>query len=247
MPNKRIIGIIPARYASTRFPGKPLADINGKPMIQRVYERASRAKSLNEVIVATDDERICDVVNGFGGSVVITSESHQSGTDRCAEVVMKLTDKPDVVINIQGDEPFIYPEQIDQLVTCFDDAQTEIGTLVMRITKSDELKNSNVVKVVLDKNGHSLYFSRAAIPYRRDGSYDSDNFFKHVGIYGYRVDVLERIAKLEPSGLEQIESLEQLRWLENGYRIKVAETEFESFAIDTPEDLEKLLANKIFE
>ncbi len=247
MPNKRIAGIIPARYASTRFPGKPLVDIKGKPMIQRVYEQASKAISLSSVVVATDDRKIYDVVKGFGGNAVMTLESHQSGTDRCVEVVEKLDEKPDVVINIQGDEPFIFPGQIDQLAACFDDAETEIATLSIKISNEVELQNPNVVKVVFDKGGNSLYFSRAAIPFNRNPKFSNQEFFKHVGIYGYRTDILKEITQLEASNLEQIEALEQLRWLENGYRIKVAKTELESFAVDTPEDLEKLLANKIFE
>lgn len=246
MPSNKVIGVIPARYASTRFPGKPLAIINGKTMIQRVYEQASKATSLTQVIVATDDQRIFDAVAAFGGKVVMTSEAHQSGTDRCAEVLEKLEEKPDAIINIQGDEPFIYPEQINQVAACFDDSETEIATLAMKVKNLEELQNSNVVKVVKDKNGFALYFSRSAIPYKRNTAFAENVFYKHVGIYGYRAEALAKISQLEPSNLEMMEGLEQLRWLENGYRIKVAETEFESFAVDTPEDLEKLLASKIF-
>lgn len=246
MANKKIIGVIPARYASSRFPGKPLVSIKGKPMIQRVYEQASKAASLGEVIVATDDQRIVDAVNSFGGKVVMTAETHQSGTDRCAEVLAKLEAKPDVIINIQGDEPFIYPEQIDQLAACFNDPATEIATLAKAIDSLEELENPNVVKVVRDKNGFALYFSRSPIPHRRNAAFSENVFYKHVGIYGYKVDVLGKVSQLEQSNLEMMESLEQLRWLENTYRIKVAETAYESWAIDTPEDLEKLLANKIF-
>lgn len=238
-----IIGIIPARYASTRFPGKPLAKIGGKSMIQRVYEQAKIAKSLSKVVVATDDGRIVDAVKQFGGEVILTSQTHQSGTDRCAEVLEHFPNF-NVVINIQGDEPFIDPEQINLLASCFKNAETELATLVKWITKEEELFNPNSPKVVLNKNGEAIYFSRQCIPFIRNadekGWLHKHTFFKHIGIYGYRKDVLEKITKLAISPLEQAEQLEQLRWIENGYKIKTKITDLENQAIDTPEDLLKL-------
>ncbi|WP_428330711.1 3-deoxy-manno-octulosonate cytidylyltransferase [Mucilaginibacter sp.] len=238
-----ILGIIPARYASSRFPGKPLVDIGGKSMIQRVYEQAKKCTNLTEVIVATDDERIFDHVTGFGGVAVMTSADHQSGTDRCAEVA---TQHPqyEVIINIQGDEPYIDPEQITKLATCFNDAATQIATLIKKVQNEQELLNVNSPKVVINKLSEAVYFSRSPMPHIR-GQEQQDwlkhfTYFKHIGIYGYRADILQQITKLPVSSLEKAESLEQLRWIENGYRIKVAETELETHAIDTPEDLEKL-------
>lgn len=240
----KILGIIPARYASTRFPGKPLADIAGKSMIQRVYEQAKKCPDLSEVIVATDDKRIFDHVVGFHGLVVITSADHQSGTDRCAEVALSHPEY-DVIINIQGDEPYIEPEQISQLARCFNDPDTQIATLVKKIQNEQELFNSNAPKVVVNNHAEAIYFSRSPLPYIRGQEEKSwlqqYPYFKHIGIYGYRSDILQQITKLPVSPLEKAESLEQLRWIENGYPIKVAETDFETFAVDTPEDLEKLL------
>ncbi len=239
----KILGIIPARYASTRFPGKPLVSIKGKTMIQRVYEQAKKCTSLNQVIVATDDSRIYDHVIGFGGLAIMTSTNHQSGTDRCAEVARSYPNY-NVVINIQGDEPFIDPNQIDKLASCFE-TDADIATLVKKITTNEELFNQNTPKVLINVKGEAIYFSRATIPTIR--GVDQENwlsnyqYYKHIGIYGYRVAVLQQITKLPPSSLEKAESLEQLRWIENGYRIKVAETEHETFAIDTPADLEKIL------
>lgn len=242
----KILGIIPARFGSTRFPGKPLIDIDGKTMIQRVFEQAKSCTSLTDVIVATDDERIFNEVTRFGGKVAMTSTNHQSGTDRCAEVVTNLTENFNVVINIQGDEPFINPEQIKQLCNCFADSKTQIATLVKKISSSEDLFNENKVKAVIDKNNFALYFSRNPIPYFRgepkENWLNKHNYFKHIGIYGYQTAVLKEITQLNPSALELTEGLEQLRWLENGYNIKVAETELEATAIDTPEDLEKILA-----
>ena len=241
------VGIIPARYASTRFPGKPLAIIAGKPMIQHVYERVSHIAALSHAVVATDDQRIFDCVQGFGGKVVMTGTHHKSGTDRCGEVIKKMLatgTKPDVVVNIQGDEPFVEHSQIEQLIHCFDDNAVQIATLKKRITTPEELFSPNVVKVVTDKCGHALYFSRFAIPFLRGVQQPqwlaNNTFYKHIGIYAYRTDVLLQIVVLEQSELEKSESLEQLRWLDNGYRIRVAETQHENIAIDTPEDLFKL-------
>lgn len=237
----KILGIIPARYASTRFPGKPLADIDGKPMIQRVYEQAQKCKQLNEVVVATDDKRIESAVKKFNGNVVMTSRKHESGTDRCYEALKKVKGKFDAVINIQGDEPFIHPGQISKVAGCFKNKNAQLATLVMRMKSIHELTNHNTVKVVISKNKEALYFSRTAIPFYRGKDpaawIKSHTYYKHIGIYGYRTDVLARIIKLKRSPLEIAESLEQLRWLENGYRISVEFTNLESFSIDTPEDI----------
>lgn len=242
-----IVGIIPARYASTRFPGKPLALIDGKPMIQHVCERVSRIASLSSVLVATDDQRIYDTVASFGGKAVMTSELHKSGTDRCGEVVKKLLEQglhPDVVINIQGDEPFVEHTQIESLINCFNDSSVQIATLKKKITSQQELISPNVVKVITDLNNNALYFSRFPLPFQRGKEQDSwlenHTYYKHIGIYAYRTDILLKLIELRQSGLEISESLEQLRWLENGYEIRVAETDHENIAIDTPEDLLKL-------
>lgn len=238
-----VLGIIPARYASTRFPGKPLVDIGGKSMIRRVYEQAQKCQNLDDVVVATDDSRIFDHVTGFGGSVVMTSSDHQSGTDRCAEVALKYPEHQ-VIINIQGDEPYIDPEQVSKVISCFDSMNTQLATLVKKIVSEPELFNPNSPKVILNKNSEAIYFSRSPLPHIR-GQEQSNwlqhfTYFKHIGIYGYRADILQQITKLSVSLLEKAESLEQLRWIENGYRIKVAETELETYAIDTPEDLDNL-------
>ncbi|WP_026462832.1 3-deoxy-manno-octulosonate cytidylyltransferase [Adhaeribacter aquaticus] len=245
------IGIIPARYSSTRFPGKPLVDIGGKTMIQRVYEQAKKA-NLEHVVVATDDERIAETVLQFNGEVVLTSAHHQSGTDRCFEAFQKFSYPADCIINIQGDEPFIQPEQINILLNCFTEEQTQLATLIKEITSPSELFNPNTPKVILDQQQQALYFSRHPIPYCRgtepENWLQQHTYYKHIGIYGYRVDVLAEITRLSPSKLETCESLEQLRWLENGYKIKTAITTYENFGIDTPEDLEKalkLVSNKL--
>ena len=240
----KILGIIPARFASTRFPGKPLIDLAGKTMIQRVYEQAKLASSLTEVVVATDDQRIFDVVELFGGKAIFTSDKHQSGTDRCAEVAEKM-EGFDVVINIQGDEPLINPVQIDLVASCFDNDQTQLATLVKIIKSEEELFNFNTPKVILNKNLEAIYFSRQTIPYLNN--IDTKNylqhhtFYKHVGIYGYKTETLLKIAKLPIGNLEKAEILEQLRWIENGYKIKVAITEHETLAIDSPDDVENVL------
>ncbi|MDB5282318.1 MAG: kdsB [Bacteroidota bacterium] len=238
----KIIGIIPSRYASTRFSGKPLVDIGGKTMIRHVYEQASKSKSLSQVIVATDDERIYTEVKNFGGNAIITAATHNNGTERCAEVATTLN--ADVVINIQGDEPFIQPEQIDLLAALFSKSEVQIGTLVKKHVLDEELKNPSRIKVVLNKNMEAIYFSRSVIPYLRESSQYSilnTQYYKHIGIYGYRINILKELVKLKPSVLELAESLEQLRWLENGYRISCAVTTHDSASIDTPEDLLQLL------
>lgn len=245
MSDLRFVAIIPARYASTRFPGKPLVDIGGKTMIQRVYDQVS--KVLDDVYVATDDQRIFDKVLSFGGKVIMTSDAHRSGTDRCYEAFTKLEDWFDVVINVQGDEPFIQPEQIEALKNCFADDETQIATLVKKITDKDGVEvlfNPNSPKVVIDKQNNALYFSRSPIPYKR-GSDEKNwmaehDYYKHVGVYAYRSEVLSQIVQMPPSKLELAESLEQLRWLENGLKIKAGFTEVETVGIDTPEDLEKI-------
>lgn len=243
------IVIIPSRYESTRFPGKPLADICGKPMIQRVYEQA--AKAIAEVWVATDDERIVDAVKGFGGNVVMTSTDHRSGTDRCAEAVLKaseITGKTyDVVINVQGDEPFMQPDQIELIMECFTASpKTEIATLIQPILKNEDIFRSDMVKVILDNEQNAIYFSRSPIPFivKTDESQwlESYPFYGHVGLYAYRSDILQKLSKLKEGLLEKVESLEQLRWLENGFRIKTNITDSDSFGIDTPEDLEQAIA-----
>lgn len=239
----KIFGIIPARYASTRFPGKPLVQINGKSMIQRVYEQASKAKSLSGVIVATDDQRIADVVAGFGGQFVITGSEHPSGTDRCTEVIKSITGV-DAVINIQGDEPYIDPRQIDLVASCFNDSKVQLATLVKEIHTEEELFNVNIPKVLLNTSQEAIYFSRQTIPFLRNVEQknwlDMHTFYKHIGIYGYTSAVLLKITQLKPSILEVAESLEQLRWIENGIKIQVKITDIETTAIDTPEDLNKI-------
>ncbi|MBI9067732.1 MAG: 3-deoxy-manno-octulosonate cytidylyltransferase [Salinivirgaceae bacterium] len=242
-----IVGIIPARYASTRFPGKPLVDIKGKPMIQHVYEKANEALDL--VCVATDDERIEKAVKNFGGNVVITNANHPSGSDRCAEAIRLFERQKnivsDVVINIQGDEPFIDPAQIQQLANLFVIPTTQIATLIKSISDREILFNANKVKVVINKNGEAMYFSRSSIPFVRNEKEENwlsaAKFYHHIGMYGYRKEILFEICKLEKSSLENAESLEQLRWLENNYKISTAITHIEGFSIDTPEDLEELL------
>lgn len=242
----KVVGIIPARYASKRFPGKPLVDIAGKTMIQRVYEQSK--KSINDVYVATDDKRIQKAVLEFGGQVIMTSKKHNSGTDRIAEaidIINKLEDTNfDIIVNIQGDEPFIYPEQIDSVIKCFNNKQTQIATLAKHINNSDDIFNENKPKVILNKNKEAINFSRSPIPYyrgkKRHEWVTSHKYYKHIGLYAYRLDILKEITKLKESSLEIAESLEQLRWIENGYKIVVEETEFESIGIDTPKDLKKI-------
>ncbi len=235
------IGIIPARYASTRFPGKPLVDIHGKSMIQRVYEQCLKAK-LDRVIVATDDQRIFDHIISFGGEVVMTSSSHESGTDRIAEAAATLQlSEEAVLINIQGDEPFINPDDILALANCFQNANTCIATLIKAIKEVDVLLNTNSPKVVLGSTKQALYFSREAIPHLRGGEkkdwITKQTYYQHIGIYAFKHDTLKAISKLPIGVLEQSEGLEQLRWLENGYTVQTAEITSECIAVDSPEDL----------
>jgi 3-deoxy-manno-octulosonate cytidylyltransferase (CMP-KDO synthetase) len=245
--NLQFIGIIPARYASMRFPGKPLANIGGKTMIQRVYEQASKA--LEWVYVATDDERIAENVISFGGKVVLTSGNHKSGTDRCFEAIQKIqameeNNRFEVVMNVQGDEPFIKPEQLRLLMSCFDDKSVQIATLAKQISIKEELFDPNVVKVIRNKELQAIYFSRSPIPFLRSENQENWHnafpYLKHIGIYAYKTKILRQLTALSTSSLETAESLEQNRWIENGYSILVETTKFETIAIDTPEDLEKV-------
>lgn len=240
-----IAGIIPARYASTRFPGKPLIAIEGKSMIQRVYEQARKSKALAEVVVATDDRRIYDHVKAFGGEAVMTAADHPSGTDRCYEALQQLKEPYQYVINIQGDEPFIDPEQIDELATVLQDGTAELATQMIPVTSHDVLFDMGEVKIVLNDKMEALYFSRMVIPYIKGVEqaewHRHHMYYRHVGMYAYRADILGQITKLPVSPLEKAESLEQLRWLEAGFKIKCAVTRFDSHCIDTPEDVEKVL------
>lgn len=240
----KCLAIIPARYASTRFPAKPLAMLGGKPIIERVYTQVRRA--VEDVVVATDDERIYDAVCSFGGHAVMTSTEHQSGTDRCYEAMTKVGGDYDVIINVQGDEPFIQPEQIESLVACFDDPATDIATLVKPFSESDgieALENPNSPKVVITRDMKAIYFSRSVIPYMRGVERQEwltkHTYYKHIGMYAFRSRTLGEITRLEQSSLELSEKLEQLRWLENGYRIGVGITDIETIGIDTPDDLRR--------
>ncbi|MBI3753555.1 MAG: 3-deoxy-manno-octulosonate cytidylyltransferase [Deltaproteobacteria bacterium] len=234
-----VVAIIPARYGSTRLEGKPLLDIAGKPMVRHVYERAKKARLVNDVIVATDDRRIFDVVKKFGGAAVMTSASHKSGTDRLAEAAANI--KCDVVVNVQGDEPLVEPEMIDEAVKpLVDDSEVYMATLKTKISDAEELNSPNVVKVVTDKNGFALYFSRYPIPYVREQGQGKNIHYKHIGLYVYRKDFLLKFAQMKPTPLEEAEKLEQLRVLENGYKIKVVETRYNSIGVDTMEDLERV-------
>ena len=241
MRDFNVYGIIPARYASSRFPGKPLALINDKPMIQWVYERV-QSSEVRDLVVATDDERIAACVRGFGGRVVMTSPDHASGTDRCGEAALSLhPDENDVVINIQGDEPLISPKEIHLLASAFEDRSVQIATLVNPFHDDTLLHNPNVVKVVKAKNGNVLYFSRLPIPYLRgESAVAPENYYRHIGVYAYRYGALRQIVQLPPSELENSEKLEQLRWLENGYTIRALECDYQGIGVDTPEDLFQL-------
>ena len=243
----KFVGIIPARYASTRFPGKPLAMLGGKPVIQRVYEQVKDC--FDNLYVATDDDRIKDAVLAFGGNVVMTSESCNNGTERCLDAYKRLALDCDVIVNIQGDEPFIQHKQVEALISCFDSDATDIATLVKPFEAADGLERlecPNSPKVVIDEKGYAVYFSRSVIPYLRgvekDKWLESHTFYKHLGIYAYRANLLETLTTLPQSPMEKAESLEQLRWLENGYKIKVGVTDIETIGIDTPEDLERAKA-----
>jgi 3-deoxy-manno-octulosonate cytidylyltransferase (CMP-KDO synthetase) len=240
---KKVLALIPARFSSTRLPGKPLADLGGKTIVERVYRQVSNCPDVHEAVVATDDERIRNCVIGFGGKVVMTSENCLTGTDRCAEALALLDSDADLILNVQGDEPFIQPEQISQLVGCMEPEQAQIGTLVKRIRHEADLMNPNVVKAVLTSAGKALYFSRSCIPYVRDAAAESwlskVAFYRHIGIYAFRKGILPQLSLLPAGALEKAESLEQLRWLEAGFSLFAAETELESMGIDSPEDLEK--------
>ena len=243
MHDKKVIAIIPARYASTRFPGKPLVDLGGKPMIQRTYERVMAVQGWHRVVIATDDLQIKAVAESFGAEIIMTHADHVSGTDRCAEVLSKIGEDIDYVVNIQGDEPFIEPEQLREVAAGFA-SEAPILTLIKKIQDSETLFNTNTPKVICDEEGHALYFSRQTIPFLR-GVEPSDwlnkhTFFKHIGLYAYRADILPGLSALKPTSLELAESLEQLRWIQNGIRIKAIETQFETIGIDSPEDLEKI-------
>ena len=240
----KVIGIIPSRYASTRFPSKPLAMIKGKTMIQRVWEQAWKSK-LDAVVVATDDMRIADEVLKFGGQYVLTDPNHRSGTDRCREALYMVEGQYDAVVNIQGDEPFIDPAQINQVIELIGRDDTQLASLAKRIEDEDELFSPNVVKVVMDKQGNALYFSRNPIPFMRNLDRDKwlqkGEFYKHIGLYAYKTETLCQIAEMQSTALEKAESLEQLRWLENGLRIRMGVTQLESLSIDTQEDYEKAM------
>jgi 3-deoxy-manno-octulosonate cytidylyltransferase (CMP-KDO synthetase) len=241
----KVLGIIPARYDSTRFPGKPLADIFGTSMVMRVYHQATQCKLFHSVVVATDDSRIYDHVIDKGGKAIMTSLEHQSGTDRCLEAMEKTGNDFDIVINIQGDEPFIEPAQIEELISCFNDPTAEIATLKRKIADNGILHDPNKVKVVCDNKNFAIYFSRHPIPFQKNQPSDQwlshFDYFLHVGLYGYRSKTLKTISHLPVSPLEKAESLEQLRWLENGFKIKITDTQHDSFGVDSPEDLKTLL------
>jgi 3-deoxy-manno-octulosonate cytidylyltransferase (CMP-KDO synthetase) len=233
-----VVAIIPARFASTRFPGKPLADIDGRTMIEHVYRRAEACAAVSRVVVATDDLRIATKVIGFGGNVRLTRADHQTGTDRLSEVVANLD--CDVVVNVQGDEPLLDPRAISEAIAPFSDPSIQVTTLYRRIQQPSELSDPNVVKVVLDRAGFALYFSRAPIPFARDPRGGWPPLYKHIGLYAYRRSALLVLSALDPTPLERAESLEQLRALEHGIRIKAVETQYDSIGVDTPEDLEQV-------
>lgn len=235
---KKILGIIPARMASSRFYGKPLIDIGGKTMIQRVYEQAKRSTILSELIVATDHDAIKNEVERFGGKTIMTSNTCKNGTERCADALEKLNNQYDIVINIQGDEPFFDPDSLNILANCFIEGDIKIATLVKKIDKKEEIDESTIVKVVFNQNNEALYFSRAAIPFNRENI--PIDYYKHIGIYAFKGSVLRELVMLPSSRLEMSEHLEQLRWLENGYNIKIGFTMHDSNSVDTPQDLEQL-------
>jgi len=240
LPIMKITAIIPARYGSSRFPGKVLARIKGRPMIQWVYEGTAKAKSVHEVLVATDDARVADAVRGFGGDVRMTSKDHASGTDRIAEVARGLSSG--ILVNVQGDEPAMEPGQIDQVTRALlEDPRADMATAASRITQDEEFQNPNVVKLAMDKNSYALYFSRAGIPFNRDSVRGVERY-RHIGLYAYRREVLLKFAGLAPTPLEKTECLEQLRALENGYKIKVMITGYRGMGVDTPEDLDRVAA-----
>ena len=240
----RVLGVVPARFGSSRFPGKPLIDLKGKSMIQRVYEGAKKSKLISDLIVATDDVRILQEVERFGGKAEMTLETHPSGTDRCAEVLSRNSDF-DLVINIQGDEPLVDARQLDTLIDGFSDSSVQIATLATENISAEDLQNPNRIKVVVDNFNTAIYFSRSAIPNSQNfsgGSFEVYPFLRHIGLYAYRSDILRQITKLEPTALEKIESLEQLRWMYYGYKIKVIKTNIETPNIDVPSDVAKVIA-----
>lgn len=240
----KVLAVIPARYASTRFPGKPLVNINGLPMIQRVYDQVEKCKLISKVIVATDDERIVSCVKSFGGNVQLTSPSHQSGTDRCGEIANQLEEKFNIIINVQGDEPYIQPQQLEEVLFPFQDPEVQISTLCKKINLLEEVENPNVVKVVKSLQHKALYFSRSPIPFVRNATkefwLENANYYKHIGLYAFTVETLQKLIKLPIGTLEKVESLEQLRWLEAGFNIHVNESQYDSFGIDSPDDLVKV-------
>jgi 3-deoxy-manno-octulosonate cytidylyltransferase (CMP-KDO synthetase) len=240
----KVLGIIPSRYGSSRFPGKPLIDLKGKSMIQRVYEQTKKCEAFTTVVVATDDERIYEHVTAFGGEVMMTSDLHQSGTERCGEVIEKWTNF-DLVVNIQGDEPLIRPEQLSDLIAVFEDESVEIATLVKAMHNEADIRNPNRIKVVLDDLKNGIYFSRSPIPHIANTPHEEwlnkTTFWKHIGIYAWRTGVLKTVLTFEPCALERLESLEQLRWLFNGYKIRTVETFIETPNIDVPEDVDAVL------
>jgi 3-deoxy-manno-octulosonate cytidylyltransferase (CMP-KDO synthetase) len=241
----KILGVIPSRYASSRFPAKPLANIGNKTMVQMVYDQSKKSTLLDDVYVATDHPLIESNIKGFGGNVMMTSEKHRNGTERIFELVSRISEDYDAVVNIQGDEPFIKPEQIDMLCKEIIKPDVDIATLAKRIKTEDELFNSDVVKVIFNNQHKAIYFSRQAIPFLRSFEQkdwvENTDYYKHIGLYAYKTSILKKLIDLAPSRLEQAESLEQLRWLEAGYNIYVCETQYESFGIDRPEDIEKAL------
>ena len=252
----KVLVVIPARYASTRFPGKPLALLGGKPIVEHVWERTRAVRDVSRVVVATDDDRIMKAVEAFGGEAMMTSTAHRSGTDRCGEVLQRLENEGrvfDVVVNVQGDEPFVAPTQIEALVECFSREDVDIATLRTRIATLAELQSPNNVKVVAGADGCALYFSRQPIPYRRDDNPDAwldhASYYKHVGIYAFRSQTLKEVCRLSPGVLEQCEKLEQLRWLEAGYAIWLKDTAHANVGIDTPDDLlqaERILSENAY-
>ena len=233
----KVIGIIPARYASRRFPGKPLVDILGKSMIQRVYEQCKKCTTLDKIIIATDNKHILNHVQEFGGKAIMTASSHPSGTDRCNEVIQSIQKQYDIAINIQGDEPFINPKQIDHVTSLFNSDKVSIATLVKKIEDETLMTDENSPKAIFDENGIALNFCRTIAEYSTE-----EDYFKHIGIYGYRTETLAEICKLSPSQNELKEGLEQLRWLDNNYQIKVGITTYEGISVDTPEDIKKIKA-----
>ena len=241
----KVLGIIPSRYESSRFPGKPLVDLRGKSMIQRVYEQAKKCAAFTTVVVATDDQRIFDHVKNFGGEVVMTNANHNSGTERCGEVIESYNDN-DIVVNIQGDEPLIRPEQLTDLIALFKDENVAIGTIVKKMTHEADIRNPNRIKVVLDADKNGIYFSRSPIPHVANTPHEDwlskTAFYKHIGIYAWRLDTLKSLLDLPVSELERLESLEQLRWLYHGFKIRTVETTVETPNIDAPEDVEAVLA-----